>query len=100
MYERINENEDDFECNDSIEESEFCFTVEVKGVLASDAIDYMMTVNHILESHYDGIVEIWFPRDNLFTVEYITSNAKEVASFDLIEKVILKISQRYCQIKY
>ena len=100
MYERTTSEMDDLAGNESVAESEFYFLVEVKGILAIDAIDYMMATNEVLRKYYCGIVEIWMPRDDLFTVEYVTSNAEEVASFDFLKEIILNMSKRYCEIKY
>ena len=100
MYERTNEEMGDLAGNESMAESEFYFLVEVTGILAIDAIDYMMTMNDLLRKHYDGIVEIWMPRDNLFTVEYVTHNAEEVAVFDILKEAILSVSRKYCELKY
>lgn len=100
MCECSNEDMGDLAGGMSVAESEFYFYVEVTGILAIDAMDYMMSINDVLRKYYCGIVEIWLPRDNLFIVEYVTSNAKEVASFDYLKEAILNMSKRYCEMTY
>ena len=81
-------------------EDEYNFTTKVVGVLAGDALDYMMNINAVLRRFHSGFIEIWMPKGNECIVEYVTSDISEVANFEEIKKIIHVLTDRYIELKY
>ena len=80
--------------------NEYNFTTKVVGVLAEDALDYMMNMNAVLRRFHSGFIEIWMPQGNECTVEYVTNNISEVGEFEKIKDIIHVLTMRYIELKY
>jgi hypothetical protein len=80
--------------------NEYNFTTKVVGVLAEDALDYMMNMNAVLRRFHSGFIEIWMPQGNECTVEYVTNNISEVEEFEKIKDIIHVLTMRYIELKY
>lgn len=83
----------------SNESYEFTFFVDIYTVQPCDAMEFMLSMNRILNGVALGFVGIWTLSNGKFTVQYITHEKSEQVEFQRIKELILIWAQKFSNIK-